>query len=228
MNLVLGQRARRRIEQQLEQSEQLRTARTIVDRRESAPGDPDRTRSRRMTAACDRIRARRPGAVVQRILAERRFAPDMRTVVDWAPHVSSMSMLPERFGPFMVVRRHRRRRHGRGVSRARPAAATATSPSRCSRTAGADPARQRRFTDEAQAASALNHPNIVTVYDVGMEDDVPYIVSELVEGDIAAQRARARAAADPRGARSRRADGRRPGGRASGAASFTVISSRRT
>jgi eukaryotic-like serine/threonine-protein kinase len=47
---------------------------------------------------------------------------------------------------------------------------------------GADPARQRRFTGEAQAASALNHPNIVTVYDVGIHDGTAYIVSEVVEG----------------------------------------------
>ncbi len=48
--------------------------------------------------------------------------------------------------------------------------------------AGTDPARRRRFTDEAQAASALNHPNILTVYDVGVHDDTPYLVSEIVEG----------------------------------------------
>jgi Tol biopolymer transport system component len=48
--------------------------------------------------------------------------------------------------------------------------------------ASADPARQRRLLDEAQAASALNHPNIITVYDVGMRDETPFIVSELVEG----------------------------------------------
>src|SRR5436190_20376509 len=48
--------------------------------------------------------------------------------------------------------------------------------------AGTDPVRQRRFTDEAQAASALNHPNILAVYDVGTHDGVPFIVSELVEG----------------------------------------------
>jgi Tol biopolymer transport system component len=48
--------------------------------------------------------------------------------------------------------------------------------------AGADPARQRRLLDEAQAASALNHPNIITVYDVGTHDGTPFIVSELVEG----------------------------------------------
>src|SRR5688572_27679773 len=48
--------------------------------------------------------------------------------------------------------------------------------------AGSDPVRQQRLTDEAQAASALNHPNIVTVYDVGVQDGVPFIVSELIAG----------------------------------------------
>src|SRR5207253_9820463 len=36
---------------------------------------------------------------------------------------------------------------------------------------------------EAQAAGALNHPNILAVYDVGMHDGAPYIVSELLEGE---------------------------------------------
>jgi eukaryotic-like serine/threonine-protein kinase len=48
--------------------------------------------------------------------------------------------------------------------------------------AAADPARQRRLLDEAQAASALNHPNIITVYDVGTRDGTPFIVSELIDG----------------------------------------------
>ena len=45
-----------------------------------------------------------------------------------------------------------------------------------------DPDRLGRFEREAQAASALNHPNIVHIYDIGQEDDTHYIVMELVEG----------------------------------------------
>jgi eukaryotic-like serine/threonine-protein kinase len=46
-----------------------------------------------------------------------------------------------------------------------------------------DPDRQRRFAQEARAASGLNHPNIVVVYDVGMEKGIPFIVTELVAGE---------------------------------------------
>jgi Tol biopolymer transport system component len=46
-----------------------------------------------------------------------------------------------------------------------------------------DTDRLRRFEQEAQAAGALNHPNILAVYDVGMHDGAPYIVSELLEGE---------------------------------------------
>ena len=42
--------------------------------------------------------------------------------------------------------------------------------------------RQRRFALEAKAASALNHPNILQVYDVGRVDDLTYIVTEYVSG----------------------------------------------
>ena len=45
-----------------------------------------------------------------------------------------------------------------------------------------DSERLRRFEQEARAASALNHPNIMSVYDVGCVDSVSYIVTELVEG----------------------------------------------
>jgi len=46
-----------------------------------------------------------------------------------------------------------------------------------------DSDRLKRFEQEAQAASALNHPNILTVYDVGTQDGTAYVVSELLEGE---------------------------------------------
>ena len=45
-----------------------------------------------------------------------------------------------------------------------------------------DPDRLRRFELEARAAAALSHPNIVAIYDIGMHEGCPYIVSELLEG----------------------------------------------
>jgi WD40 repeat protein len=51
----------------------------------------------------------------------------------------------------------------------------------------ADADRLRRFEQEARAAAALNHPNILVVYDVGTADGVPYVVSELLEGETLRQ-----------------------------------------
>src|SRR5208283_4920134 len=45
-----------------------------------------------------------------------------------------------------------------------------------------EPQRLLRFEQEAQAAAALNHPNILAVYQMGTYDGVPYLVSELLEG----------------------------------------------
>jgi Tol biopolymer transport system component len=46
-----------------------------------------------------------------------------------------------------------------------------------------DPERRKRFEQEARAASALNHPNLLTVFDVGTKDGIDYVVSERLEGE---------------------------------------------
>jgi serine/threonine protein kinase len=49
--------------------------------------------------------------------------------------------------------------------------------------AAADPDRLQRFAQEARATAALNHPNILVVFDIGAEGGLQYVVSELLEGE---------------------------------------------
>jgi len=51
-----------------------------------------------------------------------------------------------------------------------------------SQLASSDPDRLYRFEQEAQAAAALNHPNILAVYQMGTYEGTPYLVTELLEG----------------------------------------------
>jgi serine/threonine protein kinase len=53
-----------------------------------------------------------------------------------------------------------------------------------------DPERLRRFGQEARAAAALKHPNILVLHDLGTHDGGPYIVTELLEGETLRQRLR--------------------------------------
>ncbi len=51
-----------------------------------------------------------------------------------------------------------------------------------------DADRLRRFEQEARAISALNHPNILNIYDVGKNGDAPFLVAELLEGETLGHR----------------------------------------
>src|SRR5688572_33262413 len=52
--------------------------------------------------------------------------------------------------------------------------------------------RLQRFEQEAQAASALNHPNIVTIYEVGAEGDTHFSATEFIEGETLRRRLQTR------------------------------------
>jgi Tol biopolymer transport system component/predicted Ser/Thr protein kinase len=51
----------------------------------------------------------------------------------------------------------------------------------------ADPERKRRFVQEAKAASALNHPNIITIHDIAQESGIDFMVMEYVAGKTLAE-----------------------------------------
>ena len=51
-----------------------------------------------------------------------------------------------------------------------------------------DPERLRRFELEAKAVAALDHPNILALYDVGTQDGAPYLVTQLLEGESLRER----------------------------------------
>src|SRR5437660_5873265 len=54
----------------------------------------------------------------------------------------------------------------------------------------AHPDRMKRFVQEAKAASALNHPNIITIYEIDETDSGHFIATEFIEGETLRQRMR--------------------------------------
>src|SRR5262245_48244160 len=93
-----------------------------------------------------------------------------------------MSDTPSRFGPYEIIGQLGAGGMGQ-VYRARDPRLQRQVAIKIMLDGGSlDRERQRRFAQEAVAASALNHPNILTVYDVGVEGETHFIVSELVDG----------------------------------------------
>jgi hypothetical protein len=95
-------------------------------------------------------------------------------------------LAPMSSGGMGEVYRARDLRLGRDVAIKVPPAAVAS-----------DPERLRRFEQEARSAGQLNHPNILAIHDVGEQDGLHYVVSELLEGSTL----RERLAAEPMPAR---------------------------
>ena len=62
-----------------------------------------------------------------------------------------------------------------------------------------DPDRLRRFEQEARAAAALNHPNILAVYQMATEGNVSYMVTELLDGETLRERLRRATGPDSQG-----------------------------
>src|SRR3989475_1658589 len=50
--------------------------------------------------------------------------------------------------------------------------------------------RMRRFVQEAKAASALNHPNIITIHEIDQADSAYFIATEFIDGETLRQRMR--------------------------------------
>ena len=153
------------------------------------PGQQERDLPRRredLLAAPPGGRGRDPARPGPRDLsrpAPRLDADRSRQVTSPTPANQGTAVLPgTRLGPYEVlaplgaggmgeVYRARDARLGREVAVKVLPAQSAT-----------DPDRLRRFEQEAKAAGALNHPNLLTVFDTGQHDGNPYVVFELLDG----------------------------------------------
>jgi eukaryotic-like serine/threonine-protein kinase len=102
-----------------------------------------------------------------------------------------MALTPgKKLGPYEIQSPPGSRRHGRGLSSSR----CTPRPNR----SGQDkilpahisdkPESKQRFEREARTISSLHHPNICTLYDVGHQDGIDYLVMEFLGGETLADR----------------------------------------
>ena len=93
-----------------------------------------------------------------------------------------------RLGPYEVAVAPRRGWHGRGVSRDGQPAQSHRRDQDSVRASAADADRRERFEREAKAISALDHPNICALYDVGEHEGTYFLVMPCLEGETLADR----------------------------------------
>ena len=96
-------------------------------------------------------------------------------------------MQPAVLDPYEIVARLGAGAMGEVTARAIRAWAAKWPSRSCRPMSRDDPGRRARFEQEARAVAALNHPNILGLYDIGSEKDLAYIVTELVPGETLAE-----------------------------------------
>src|SRR5947207_15908130 len=110
------------------------------------------------------------------------------SLLTFVPATISAVALPEQLGPYRIagilgeggmgaVYRAQDTRLGRDVAIKVLTAVTLS-----------DQEKLQRFEQEARATGMLNHPNLLTIYDVGTTEGTPFLVSELLEGETLRER----------------------------------------